>query len=90
MSMPRSHVLLVAPLSGHFATLLRATVRTLLADHDVYITDWHNVRDVPRSDGRFGFDEYIQHIIDFLETIGPGAQWSRCASPASPSSSPPR
>ncbi len=42
-------VLLVAPLSGHFATLLRATVRTLLADHDVYITDWHNVRDVPRS-----------------------------------------
>src|ERR1700688_3496773 len=66
-------VLLVAPLSGHFATLLRATVRTLLADHDVYITDWHNVRDVPRSDGRFGFDEYIQHIVDFLETIGPGA-----------------
>jgi poly(3-hydroxybutyrate) depolymerase len=66
-------VLLVAPLSGHFATLLRATVRTLLADHDVYITDWHNVRDVPRSDGRFGFDEYIQHVVDFLETIGPGA-----------------
>jgi poly(3-hydroxybutyrate) depolymerase len=66
-------VLLVAPLSGHFATLLRATVRTLLADHDVYITDWHNVRDVPRSGGRFGFDEYIQHIVDFLETIGPGA-----------------
>jgi poly(3-hydroxybutyrate) depolymerase len=66
-------VLLVAPLSGHFATLLRATVRTLLADHDVYVTDWHNVRDVPRSDGRFGFDEYIQHVVDFLETIGPGA-----------------
>jgi poly(3-hydroxybutyrate) depolymerase len=66
-------VLLVAPLSGHFATLLRATVRTLLADHDVYVTDWHNVRDVPRSAGRFGFDEYIQHVVDFLETIGPGA-----------------
>jgi polyhydroxyalkanoate depolymerase len=66
-------VLLVAPLSGHFATLLRATVRTLLADHDVFITDWHNVRDVPRSKGRFGFDEYIQHIIEFLEAIGPGA-----------------
>jgi poly(3-hydroxybutyrate) depolymerase len=66
-------VLLVAPLSGHFATLLRATVRTLLADHDVYITDWHNVRDVPRAKGRFGFDEYIQHIVEFLETIGPGA-----------------
>jgi polyhydroxyalkanoate depolymerase len=67
-------VLLVAPLSGHFATLLRATVRTLLADHDVYITDWHNVRDVPRAKGRFGFDEYIQHVVEFLEAIGPGAQ----------------
>src|SRR5271165_5425142 len=66
-------VLVVAPLSGHFATLLRATVKTLLSDNDVYITDWHNARDVPRSAGRFGFDDYIQHIVDFLETIGPGA-----------------
>jgi poly(3-hydroxybutyrate) depolymerase len=66
-------VLLVAPLSGHFATLLRATVKTMLADHDVYITDWHNMREVAYSHGRFGFDEYIQHIIDFLEAIGPGA-----------------
>jgi poly(3-hydroxybutyrate) depolymerase len=66
-------VLVVAPLSGHFATLLRATVRTLLAEHDVYITDWHNVRDVPRKEGRFGFDEYTQHVITFLEKIGPGA-----------------
>src|SRR5262245_12459632 len=52
-------VLLVAPLSGHFATLLRATVRTLLPEHDVYITDWHNVRDVPLSKGAFGFDAYV-------------------------------
>jgi poly(3-hydroxybutyrate) depolymerase len=66
-------VLLVAPLSGHFATLLRATVNTMLVDHDVYITDWHNARDVALSHGRFGFDDYIQHLIDFLETIGPGA-----------------
>jgi polyhydroxyalkanoate depolymerase len=66
-------VLLIAPLSGHFATLLRATVRTMLAEHDVYITDWHNARDVALADGRFGFDEYIGHIIRFLETIGPGA-----------------
>ncbi len=66
-------VLVVAPLSGHFATLLRATVKTLLSDNDVYITDWHNARDVPRSAGRFGFDDYIQHIVDFLETMGPGA-----------------
>jgi poly(3-hydroxybutyrate) depolymerase len=66
-------VLLVAPLSGHFATLLRATVATMLTEHDVYITDWHNVRDVAQSHGRFGFDEYIRHVIDFLEAIGPGA-----------------
>jgi len=66
-------VLLVAPLSGHFATLLRATVNTMLAEHDVYVTDWHNARDVALSHGQFGFDDYIQHLIDFLETIGPGA-----------------
>jgi poly(3-hydroxybutyrate) depolymerase len=63
-------VLVVAPLSGHFSTLLRATVRTLLADHDVYITDWHNVRDVPTADGPFGFGDYVAHVIRFLETIG--------------------
>ncbi len=66
-------VLLIAPLSGHFATLLRATVRTMLAEHDVYITDWHNARDVATADGRFGFDEYIGHLIRFMEKIGPGA-----------------
>ena len=64
---------LVAPLSGHFATLLRDTVRTMLADNDVYLTDWHNARDVPLDEGRFGFDEYIEHIIRFLDVIGPGA-----------------
>ena len=66
-------VLLVAPLSGHFATLLRSTVRTMLPEHDVYITDWHNVRDVALIHGRFGFDSYIEHLIRFLEKIGPGA-----------------
>jgi polyhydroxyalkanoate depolymerase len=66
-------VLLVAPLSGHFATLLRGTVRTMLPEHDVYITDWHNVRDVSLTQGRFGFDEYIEHLVRFLEAIGPGA-----------------
>jgi polyhydroxyalkanoate depolymerase len=69
---PQPRVLLVAPLSGHFATLLRATVRTMLPEHDVYITDWHNVRDVPLMHGRFGFDDYIAHLIRFLEAIGPG------------------
>jgi poly(3-hydroxybutyrate) depolymerase len=69
---PQPRVLLVAPLSGHFATLLRGTVRTMLPEHDVYITDWHNVRDVALMHGSFGFDEYIEHLIRFLETIGPG------------------
>ena len=66
-------VLLVAPLSGHFATLLSTTVRTLLPEHDVYITDWHNARDVALAHGRFGFDDYVAHLIRFLEAIGPGA-----------------
>ncbi|MBV8261693.1 MAG: polyhydroxyalkanoate depolymerase [Paraburkholderia sp.] len=64
-------VLLVAPMSGHFATLLRGTVRTMLADHDVYITDWHNPRDVPLAAGRFGFDEYVEHVMAFIRAVGP-------------------
>lgn len=68
---PGPAVLIVAPLSGHFATLLRNTVEVMLQDHDVYITDWQNARDIPRSFGRFGFEDYITHVIDFLETLGP-------------------
>ena len=66
-------VLLVAPMSGHFATLLRDTVRTLLQDHDVFITDWHNARDVPLKHGVFGLDDYTHHLIRFLDKMGPGA-----------------
>jgi poly(3-hydroxybutyrate) depolymerase len=66
-------VLIIAPMSGHFATLLRETVRTMLPDHDVYITDWHNARHVPLAAGRFGLDESIEHIMNFLGAIGPGA-----------------
>ncbi len=66
-------VLVVAPLSGHFATLLRATVRTMLPEHDVFITDWHNARDVPLTAGRFGIDEYVDHLIKYLELMGPGS-----------------
>jgi poly(3-hydroxybutyrate) depolymerase len=65
-------MLLVAPLSGHFATLLRETARTLLQDHDVYVTDWHNARDVPLRAGSFGLDEYIDYMMRFLAAIGPG------------------
>ncbi|MDE2092709.1 MAG: polyhydroxyalkanoate depolymerase [Burkholderiales bacterium] len=70
---PQPKVLVVAPMSGHFATLLRDTVRTVLQDHDVYVTDWHNVRDVPLAAGRFGLDEYTEHVIDFLAAMGPNA-----------------
>ena len=65
-------VLLVAPLSGHFATLLKETLKTLLQDHDVFITDWHNARDVSLRHGAFGLDDYIDHMIQFIEAIGPG------------------
>lgn len=75
-------VLLLAPLSGHFATLLRGTVRTLLPDHDVYITDWHNARDVPLSEGRFGFDDYVDHVVRFMEAIGEGAHLMAVCQPA--------
>jgi len=69
---PQPRVLLVAPLSGHFATLLRGTVSTMLPDYDVYITDWQNARNVSIWQGRFDFEDFIGHIIAFLEAIGPG------------------
>lgn len=68
---PQPSILVVAPLSGHFATLLRGTVEVLLQDHDVYITDWVNARDVPLDAGSFGVDDYVDYIIRFLEHIGP-------------------
>ncbi|MGZ5854392.1 MAG: polyhydroxyalkanoate depolymerase [Xanthobacteraceae bacterium] len=64
-------VLLVAPMSGHFATLLRGTVQTLLTDHDVYITDWHSARDISVCAGRFALDDFTEHLITFLEVLGP-------------------
>lgn len=70
---PQPKVLVVAPLSGHFATLLRGTIVTLLRDHDVYATDWINARDVPAEAGPFGVEDYVEYLIRFLEAIGPGA-----------------
>ena len=70
---PQPKVLVVAPMSGHFATLLRATVKTMLADHDVYITDWHNVRDVPLAAGDFDLSGFTSHVIKFLQVMGPGS-----------------
>ncbi|MSP01059.1 MAG: polyhydroxyalkanoate depolymerase [Acetobacteraceae bacterium] len=66
-------VMLVAPMSGHFATLLRATVKTMLPDHDLFITDWKNARDIPPAAGTFGFDAYVEHLIRFQRVLGPGA-----------------
>jgi polyhydroxyalkanoate depolymerase len=77
-------VLVVAPMSGHFATLLRSTVRTMLPDHDVYLTDWHNARDIPASAGEFGLDAYVEHVIRFMETIGPGAHVLAVCQPCVP------
>lgn len=65
-------ILVVAPLSGHFATLLRNTIEVLLRDHDVYVTDWKNARDIPVSAGSFGFDDYVGQVIGFLEFLGSG------------------
>lgn len=63
-------VLVVAPMSGHYATLLRGTVRGLLPEHDVYITDWIDARDVPLARGTFDLDDYIDYVIDFLRLLG--------------------
>ncbi|MGJ7579658.1 polyhydroxyalkanoate depolymerase [Variovorax sp. RHLX14] len=62
-------VLIVAPLSGHYATLLRDTVRTMLQDHKVYITDWKNARTVPVADGSFHLDDYIHYVEDFIRHL---------------------
>lgn len=70
---PQPKVLIVAPLSGHFSTLLRGTVKTMLPDHDVYITDWRNARDVPLSAGPFGIEDHVAYMIRFLEAVGPGS-----------------
>lgn len=63
-------VLVVAPLSGHHATLLRDTVRTLLQDHKVWITDWVDARMVPAAEGRFGLDDYVAYVEEFIRLIG--------------------
>lgn len=75
-------VLVVAPMSGHFATLLRGTLSVLLPDNDVYITDWKNARDIPVADGPFGFDDYVDHLIQFMEILGEGSHMIAVCQPA--------
>ena len=66
----QSKVLLCAPLSGHFATLLRDTVRALAIDHDVYVTDWIDAKEIHRDAGRFGLDDYVDHLVGFIRHLG--------------------
>jgi polyhydroxyalkanoate depolymerase len=81
---PQPRVLVVAPMSGHFATLLRSTVENLLRDYDVYITDWRNFRDIPLAAGRFDLAGYIDHVIEFLRIIGPGSHVLAVCQPCVP------
>lgn len=69
---PDPRLLLVAPLSGQFAALLRDMVAALLPEHDVYVTDWTDARDVPLADGPFGLDDNVGYVIDFARALGPG------------------
>jgi poly(3-hydroxybutyrate) depolymerase len=77
-------LLIVAPMSGHFATLLRGTVERMLPGHDVYVTDWRDAKMVPLSDGRFDLDDYIDYLVEFLEHIGPGAHMLAVCQPSVP------
>ena len=77
-------VLVVAPMSGHWATLLRGTVETLLPDHDVYITDWHDARDVPLSAGNFDLDDYIDLVAQFFRDLGPNVHALAVCQPSVP------
>ena len=67
----KRRVLLVAPMSGHYATLLRSTVQSLLPDADVWITDWHNARDIPVSAGKFDIEDYTIYLSEFMDHLGP-------------------
>jgi poly(3-hydroxybutyrate) depolymerase len=77
-------LLIVAPMSGHYATLLRGTVERMLPGHDVWITDWRDAKLVPTDAGRFDLDDYIDYLIAFLEHIGPGTHMLAVCQPSVP------
>lgn len=77
-------VVIVAPLAGHYATLLRDTVESMLPNHDVYITDWSDARDVPLAYGQFGLDDYIDYVIRIFRAIGPNFHVVAVCQPAVP------
>jgi poly(3-hydroxybutyrate) depolymerase len=82
MGHPR--LLIVAPMSGHYATLLRDTVKAMLPDHDVYITDWRNASRVPLREGNFDLDDYVDYLMDFLGLVGPGCHALAVCQPSVP------
>ena len=75
-------ILLVAPMSGHYATLLRSTVASLLPDADVYVTDWHNARDIPVSAGKFDIEDYTLYLVEFMRALGPDTHVIAVCQPA--------
>ena len=77
-------LLIVAPLSGHYATLLRGTVQEMLPDHEVYITDWQDPRMIPMSEDKFNLNDYIDYLIDFLHVLGPNTHVIAVCQPAVP------
>src|SRR5205823_12389868 len=83
-SVQQPKLLMVAPLSGHFATLLRGTVAAALPDHDVYLTDWINARNVPLRQGRFGLDDFVDIVIDFIRFLGPASHVMAVCQPSVP------
>ena len=80
----RQKILMVAPMSGHYATLLRGTVETMLADFDIYITDWVDARMVPTAQGKFDLSDFVDYIIDFLHFLGKGANVMAVCQPSVP------
>ena len=75
-------ILLVAPMSGHYATLLRSTVASLLPDADVYVTDWKNARDIPVSEGKFDIEDYTLYLVEFMRYLGPDTHVIAVCQPA--------
>ncbi len=77
-------LLIVAPMSGHYATLLRGTVERLLPGHDIWITDWRDARNAALADGKFDLDDYVDYLVAFLEHIGEGAHMLAVCQPSVP------
>ena len=75
-------ILLVAPMSGHYATLLRSTVKSLIVNCEVYVTDWHNARDIPVSAGKFDVEDYTLYLVDFMKELGPDTHVIAVCQPA--------